>query len=262
MTSMKQAILDTMTTVKEYTDSNRLQLNASKTSIMLITTNRQQKQDFQIQIDNKVIRHSPQLKILGNLLTDNLSWKDHVTKIVLPGIRNAVRTLRLTTKYLDPKFKGIYTNSTYRSKLHFALETWGGIDKTPMTKVQQVQDQACKLALGNTHPRDSTRKLQARLGWMPISKEVEMVTHLQTWKTLNTKIPEETAALMPMNETGNRMQAQRKLARKPRTLDRNLITRQSYRSRAYKYNVLPAAITGLQSYNKFKKAIKNHLMWG
>ena len=80
-------------------------------------------------------------------------------------------------------------------------------------------------------------------------------THTQTWKILNLIIPEETASRMPRNMTGHIIQAQNKLARKPRWLDGNKIFRCSYRSRTYSYNTLPGSITSQTTLVKFKKAL-------
>ena len=137
----------------------------------------------------------------------------------------------------------------------------GGVQKTTLLEVQQIQEQAATLAVGHLHPRDSNRKNQARLGWLTISNEVELATHVMTWKTINFGIPEEVSWLMPLNTTGRRIQQQRKLATKPKILDKSKSSRFSFRARSYKYNTLPGDITKLQTLSKFKKAVKSHLMW-
>ena len=87
---IKQSIFTTMETVKTYMDANKLKLYSSKSKIMLISNRQEEKVNFEIQIEGKTLRHSPKLKFLGNILTDDLSWNTHVTDIVLPSIRNAV----------------------------------------------------------------------------------------------------------------------------------------------------------------------------
>ena len=123
--NIKQSIMETMTKVKIYMDSNRLKLNSSKSRIMMISSHQEAKREFEIQIEGKTIYHSPKLKLLGNVMTDNLSWNTHVRQVVLPSIRNTIRSLKITTKYLDRKFRQMYVNSLYRSRLLFAIETWG-----------------------------------------------------------------------------------------------------------------------------------------
>ena len=224
------------------------------------TVRSKDKQDFKITLNGKQVLHSPQIKILGNLVTDNLTWDSHVERFVLPGLRNRVRTLGLTTKYMDPKFKRIYTNSIYRSKLMFAIDTWGGCSTKLLKKVQHIQDKASKIVIGKQHPRDSANQRQQRLNWLPIKKEVELATHQMTWKVINLGIPEHVSSLMSLNLAGQRLQTQRKLAAKPRWLDTKKVFKQTYRSRAYKYNTLPGHITSQTTFNKFKKLTKAYLL--
>ena len=128
-------------------------------------------------------------------------------------------------------------------------------------KLQSLQDQASKLSLGNLFPQDSARRRQTRLGRLPILQEIVLATHVFTWKTINFGIPEELNSKMPLNTTGRRIQEQRKLHKKPKNLERNRISRQSYRSRAYRYNTLPGSMTSLLEFKKFKKQVKDKLMW-
>ena len=218
---LKESITQSMERVKHFMDANKLKLNSSKTKIMLISNKTDAKTNFQIQIEDKTIRHSPKLKLLGNILTDNMSWNSHVSQIVLPALANTLRTIKMTTKYLDTKFRKMYMNSLYRSRLLFAIETWGGADKSLISKIQRLQDQAGKISCGNLHPRDSNRMRQTRLGWLPIQKEIELATHVYTWKVINMKVPEELSARMPVNTSGRRIQEQRKLFKRPKDLDKN-----------------------------------------
>ena len=133
----------------------------------------------------------------------------------------------------------------------FAHQTWGGGSKLLMAKVQFPMDQ---------FPRDSARQRQVRLGWLPVDREAELAVHKLTWKTINLGVPEEVAAhKLPLNTTGHRIQTQRKLVPKPRWLDNTKLYRQSFRSRAYKYNTLPGQITSQLDLKKKKKITRNYL---
>ena len=232
-------------------DANQLQLNAKKTRVMVISKNQNLKNDFQVTLNQKTVCHSPQIKILGNIFNDTLTWDIHIRQIVLPGLKNVVRNLRMTAKYLDIKFRICYTNYLFRSKLLFGIETWGGgVDKTTLQKIQVLQDQAAKIASGRDFKMDYARKKQARLGWLPIRSEVDFSLFVQVWKILNLKMPEELNVKMPKNETGRRIQMQKKLAKKPKWLDKCKIHGQSFRSRSYKYNTLPGNLTALDSQKK------------
>ena len=141
----------------------------------------------------------------------------------------------------------------------FALETWGGGSKSLIKRIQNLQDQASKLAIGKLHPKYSPSQRQTKLNWLPINDEITLSTMAFTWKIIHLHIPEEMNSVMPENQTGHRIQAHRKLAAKPKWLHANKITRQSLRNRSYRYNLLPGQITQITDLRKFKKATKQHL---
>ena len=109
--------------------------------------------------------------VLGNNISDTLSWDPHVTKIVLPALRNRVHTLKNMTKYLKGGFRAQYTNSVFRSKLMFGIEAWGGASKTVLSKIQILQNKAAKLALSKDKYNLSTRQKQQLLNWHSIETE-------------------------------------------------------------------------------------------
>ena len=130
---------------------------------MIISKDTTKKQDFLITIDNKPLRHSPQLKILGNLFSDDLTWTKHVQQIVIPGLRNRIRTIKTNLKILGPEIQGQLCQLYLQIQTTVCSRNMGGVQKTTLQEVQKIQDQATKLAVGQLHPRDSTRKRQARL---------------------------------------------------------------------------------------------------
>ena len=151
-----------MDRVIQYTKANLLAINPEKTLVMLQTKDQQVKDNFSITLNRKEIKHKTEIKVLGNLLTEDLTWDLHVTKLVIPALKNRIQTLRLTNKYLGPGFRAIYTNSVFRSKLMFGLETWGGESTSPESakyrhsKTRQPSWHSL-LATTSSHPNRGTR---------------------------------------------------------------------------------------------------------
>ena len=94
---LQGAIQSTMEKMENYMSANKLRLNTDKTKVIIYSKNKQTRDTFEVILGDKTIRHTPQTKLLGNIINDQLSWDQHTEKIVLPGLRNRVRTLRLTT---------------------------------------------------------------------------------------------------------------------------------------------------------------------
>ena len=124
--SYQEVINENMDKITEYMISNKMAINPDKTTLMLITRDEKLKRDFEITIGGKVIKHKRNVTLLGNVMSDSLTWDSHVEKTLIPALNNRVRTLQMIAKYLNPKFRKIYVSAVFRSKLLFGVETWGG----------------------------------------------------------------------------------------------------------------------------------------
>ena len=160
---------------------------------------------------------------------------------------------------MDKAFRAKYSNAVFRSAMMFGIETWGSASTTLLDKVQQLQNQAYKIAVPRDKQFKSARQRQKLLNWLPVRTEIERATHLMTYKIINSQSPQELAALMPTNTKGYRMTEHKKLACKPKYLCKNKLTRSLYRSRAYLYNTLPKKITTQPNATKLKKELKAYL---
>ena len=78
----------------------------------------------------------------------------------------------------------------------------GGVSKSTLRKIQALQDQAVRIAIGKAHPRLTDRQKHRLLGWLPVNQEVKYATFKMAYRVLNTQIPEEMASQMPQNITG------------------------------------------------------------
>jgi hypothetical protein len=73
--------------------ANALTLNIEKTNIMKFTTSYQQNEAFQITYQNKIITGIHNTKFLGLEFDKNISWKNHVQKII-PKLSSACYLFR------------------------------------------------------------------------------------------------------------------------------------------------------------------------
>ena len=253
--SLQEHVNDTMTTLKQWMDSNQLALNGDKTTIMVLTKNQRTKMDFQVNIQGKNIKHTPKVKILGMILDENLTWDKHVTSILIPSLKNRLRTLHLTTRYMTQKFKRQYTSSIFRGKLLYGIETWGGVKTPLLDQIQKLQNKAADIALKGTPniDRKSTTQKHQILNWMKINDEISHATSKQVHKIIHKRVPSTLAELMPLNNITSRIQVHRKLAAKPNILNSSKLYRSTFRSRAYHFNTMPGRITSLIDHQKFKK---------
>ena len=200
--TLEEEVIKFMDTMEDYAAANKLALNPDKTKVTVLSRNKEKKEKFLIKLKGKEIKHSPEVKILGMMILDDLIWECHLTTNLIPQIKNQVRSFRIISKYLGPKFRKIYANAIYRSKLLYGIESWGSRQKVSISKLQAQQDIMAKLTLGKEGLCLSPRQRQRLLNWLPISQEVELATAKTTFNIILEQRPEELASLMPQNTKG------------------------------------------------------------
>ena len=223
---------------------------------MVITKNKTIKENFSVMVGGKVLHHQKRLQILGNIINDELTWEDHVKINVIPALANRAHTLKMTTQYMDKKFKVQYATAIFKGKLTFAIDAWGGVCKTLMEKVQKIQDRVAKSTLGQSGEKMSRSQRLKVLGWLTVEQEAKVSTMKFVHKILNKGVPEELALKMPPNLNITRFKKAKKLATKPKSLAKNKHTLSTFRSRAYFFNTLPNRITEIEDHKTFTKWVK------
>ena len=102
-TTMEQAIHNTMNKVEQYMSSNKLQVNADKTKVVIFSKDNTMKQEFSIQFKDKTIRHSPQIKILGNLISGQFIMGESCREDSLAKSQNQDQIIEDDHKVLGPE---------------------------------------------------------------------------------------------------------------------------------------------------------------
>ena len=174
--SIQHAVSEAISILENYTKANLLSLNPEKSHIMILSKDKNIRDNFQIPGSRKQLTHQPSLMILGNIISDDLTWEEHICKLAIPSLSNRVRTLKNIAPYMDLKFWKNYLNAIFHGKLTFAINVWGGAGKTFLSKVQCLQDRAAKVTLGHPARLKSASQRRQMLGWPSIQEEVNMGT--------------------------------------------------------------------------------------
>jgi len=90
--------------------ANKLSLNCNKTNFMLLTSRKHNPASFKVTINNHTISPEDNLKYLGDLLNNKLSWKPHVQK-VKTQLSRACGILSKLKHYTSPPVLKVAYNS-------------------------------------------------------------------------------------------------------------------------------------------------------
>ena len=252
-------VVNKMSQLESYMAANKMKLNSDKSQVLVVSKNKITRETFRVFLDNKEIKHSDEVVILGNKISSDLSWDRHVESVLIPSLNNKLRSLRLVANYLSYGFRPRYIGSIIQGSLSFAAENWAGVHLRLIRKLEGIQKSAAKLALGFKFRNWSTDMRLRHLKWLSIKDLGLYATITTTHKLIHKQCPMGLSEKMTLNTTGPRIALQLKLATKPRILTSTYLRKQSLRARAYQYNLVPGPITRLTRHDKFKKYLKRYI---
>jgi hypothetical protein len=112
----------TFKNIDELFKANLLSLNFDKTNFIEFITKNSFHIDVNIGCDNKLIYSTSNLKFLGLIIDNTLTWKGHIEMIV-PKLSAACFTVRAVKSLVSRDTLMIY--SYFRSIMNYGLIFWG-----------------------------------------------------------------------------------------------------------------------------------------
>ena len=135
---------------EKFTTVNKMVINKKKTK--LISFNKSRKWDFPPELkfsDGTIIEYAPDMKIVGVILSENLSWFKN-TQYICDKARQKLWILRRMLQYnlnTETMFD-VYTKEV-RSILELAVPVWhSGLTKKQSRDIERIQKIAFKIILG------------------------------------------------------------------------------------------------------------------
>ena len=116
---LQWCIQDDMNRIMKYFRINKLTLNLSKTVCVLFQKNKQCK-EIKLQLDTHTITNSPEAKLLGMTLNQNLNWSSHVNQLVLKLNRN-LNLLKLSRNMMNKESKLLVYCSHLESHIQYGI---------------------------------------------------------------------------------------------------------------------------------------------
>ena len=126
--------------MNKYFINNRLQMNVKKTIVMIISKNKEEKED-KIEVNGEVIKHNRTIKILGTTMNENLDWNSHLNEgnsSLISQLKQRLNSLKIIAKIVSQKFARQLANAILISKLNYNIGVWGNTSNTN-TQILQIQ---------------------------------------------------------------------------------------------------------------------------
>ena len=146
----KSQVYDQITKIQEYAEENEIKLNCSKSKFMLF--NPTLNFDFvpEFKLDNVDLDTMEEMKLLGLIVTNDLSWKSNTEYMVKKAYSRLWMVKRLKNRGANlADLTDIYQKQV-RSTVEFGVPVWNsGITKEESADVERVQKSFLHIALGN-----------------------------------------------------------------------------------------------------------------
>jgi hypothetical protein len=115
---------ETLMAVTTWFNNNQLSLNLDKTTYLQFSTKNSQKLDFNISSSKIQISKKTNIKFLGLLIDETLSWKNHITQLS-KRLSSACYALRTITPDLSTDILKIVYHAYVHSLMSYGIIFWG-----------------------------------------------------------------------------------------------------------------------------------------
>ena len=145
--SIEKNLQDALNSLTNWCDKNRMVINAKKSSCMLIC-NRQkriflQNSNFNFNVCNESLSCVRNMKTLGIIIDDELSWRDLVNEVSLKLSRQ-IACLRQIKSCLDIKSRLLFYYSYFLPAMNYRNVVWGPCGKGLTDRIFKITEKNFK----------------------------------------------------------------------------------------------------------------------
>ena len=180
-----------MTDIKSWMVVNFLQLNPSKTEVIIISSKYDQSSSpTELKISSLDNAHvvNQTVKSLGFHLDSSLSMSDQITSVV-QACNIQIRNLWFIASKLTYDLKIQLVHALVLSRLDYCNSMYHGISLKDLGRLQKVQNSAVRFIFGRGK-RAHTTQLLKKVHFLPVKYRIDFKIALLTYKCLNNLAPE------------------------------------------------------------------------
>ena len=185
---VEQKLDSDMANIMNWCDDNNMAINYEKTNTMLITTNQKLHtlpvQEINITVNGKQLENVQKVKLLGVVVDQHLTWKDHVDK-VHKTVSMILARFRSIKPFLPTYAQIQFCQAFILPHLDFCSTVWGS---TNLERLHKLQKRTARMIFDLPTQTPST-PLFNKLKWMKITDRVLYRRVIMVYKTLNGLAP-------------------------------------------------------------------------
>lgn len=229
--------------IKNYMSANKLFLNEQKTNLMQFKTIHSHTASLSnITLDQNNVLLSSNVKFLGLIIDENLTWKYHI-EFLVKKLSQINYSMRVLSSYVDQKTINIIYNSNFKSRLRYGVIFWG-----KSCYVEQVfieQKRAIRIILGLKN-RESCRSHFKNLNLLTLTGLYiyETILFLKSHPTIFKSFKSKSNRTLNYNVPTHKL---------------NVTEKGCFYSAILFFNKLPQELKKINNYNTFKANLYNYI---
>ena len=169
---------------------NSLLINPEKTKLLVLGTRQMLQKlpaDFHVTLLGKKITQSPSARDLGLQVDSILSYDEHVTQTVSSCIGSLCQINRVKHLF-DARTLERVINALVFSKLYHCSPVWSNTSKKNISKLQKVQNFACRIITGK-RKFDHITPVLRELRWLPVTSFLKYTLGVLAFKCVKGLAP-------------------------------------------------------------------------
>ena len=240
-----------------WSQASNLVFNEKKTKSMYFCTRRlQQAHDlkdnqFVIKLNKGTLQQTNEMKILGVIFDNHLTWKIHTNKVIKDCF-STLRTLRSISRLLPYQVKKQLATTLILSKLDYGNVVTSNLPRHLLKSLQKVQNAAAGFVLR----RHATTEDVIKLSWLPIQQRLEYSLAVLAYKSINGMCPEN----MNVRTKIDRRNLRSNQENVGPMIECNEKAKTFQHDAALVFNSLPKKIREVNKISMFKTNLKNFLL--
>jgi hypothetical protein len=145
LTRLKETVNNEMSSISKWFNVNKLSINTAKTKYILFHQKHRNinLENHHICINGTRIEHVPNMKFLGVIIDQNLSWKNHVDHICRK-IGKALGVLHRIRHQVPETVMFHLYNSLIMSHISYAISVYGSCDNSNLKRILTLQKKAIR----------------------------------------------------------------------------------------------------------------------
>ncbi len=166
---------------------HHLQLNLSKTELLVFPATPTLQRDFNIQLGSSTTTPSSSVRNLGVIFDDQLTFKEHIAKTAR-SCRFALHNIRKIRPFLTQHAAQLLVQALVISRLDYCNALLAGLPSNTIKPLQMIQNAAARLVFHEPQ-RTYVTPLFVSLHWLPVAARIQFKTLMLAYRTTTGSAP-------------------------------------------------------------------------